>query len=151
MGHGLAVHPGSAVDQCGTAGAYFLDYICSTYYEAEFFGLDTSTQPPPTSPSSTAPTTPTTSTPSSTPTSTPSPTPTPTPTSSPTPTPSGTPLPNCYTTDNVSQNLAGRSYFIWGGDSYAVGSNQDMGKYSSTVVSSLQQTSPGYWVVVAHC
>lgn len=32
MGHGLAVHPGSAVDQCGSTGAYFLDYICSSYY-----------------------------------------------------------------------------------------------------------------------
>lgn len=198
MGHGLAVHPGSALDNCGATGAYFLDYICSSYYSMKFFGLDDQTAP--------------------------SPSPLPAPTGlavtgsgttsislawnavsgaasynvyrdgtkinasavtstsytdsglasgtsysysvaavdgsggvgsrsgavSGTTTGTG-PLPNCYTTDNVSQNLAGRSYFLYGGDSYAIGSNQDMGKYSSTVISSLQQTSPGYWIVVAHC
>lgn len=128
MGHGLAVHPGSAIDSCGATGANFLDYICSTYYSMKFFGLDgqggTPPPPPPTTP--TTPITPPT-------------------------TSSGSPLPNCYTTDNVSQNRAGRSYFYYGGDSYAIGSNQDMGKYSSSVVSSLHQTSPGYWVVVPHC
>ncbi|MER7845845.1 PHB depolymerase family esterase [Kitasatospora sp. NPDC096077] len=39
MGHGLAVHPGSGPDQCGTTGAYFLDTICSSYYTAQFWGL----------------------------------------------------------------------------------------------------------------
>lgn len=198
MGHGLAVHPGSGVDNCGATGAYFLDYICSSYYTMKFFGLDgqsqTPTLPAPTgvtvsgttassvsltwnavsgaasynvyrggakansSPITTtsftdsglasgtsysytvaavdtsngvgAQSTPVTATTSGT---------------------SGPPLPNCYTTDNVSQNLAGRSYFIYGGDSYAIGSNQDMGKYSSTVISSLQLKSPGYWIVVPHC
>ena len=40
MGHGLAVSPGSGATQCGTTGAYFLDYICSSYYTARFWGLD---------------------------------------------------------------------------------------------------------------
>ena len=40
MGHGTPVDPGSAPDQCGTAGAYFLDTICSTYCDAVFFGLN---------------------------------------------------------------------------------------------------------------
>lgn len=48
MGHGLAVNPGSTADQCGTTGAYYLGYICSTYYTAQFFGLVQSgpTDPP---------------------------------------------------------------------------------------------------------
>ncbi|GAB3811870.1 hypothetical protein GCM10027605_52660 [Micromonospora zhanjiangensis] len=41
MGHGTPVDPGSAADQCGTAGAYFLDTICSAYRDALFFGLNT--------------------------------------------------------------------------------------------------------------
>ncbi|AEW99076.1 esterase, PHB depolymerase family (plasmid) [Streptantibioticus cattleyicolor NRRL 8057 = DSM 46488] len=40
LGHGLAVHPGSAADACGAVGAYFLDAICSTYYTGLFWGLD---------------------------------------------------------------------------------------------------------------
>ncbi|MFD1657559.1 PHB depolymerase family esterase [Streptomyces caeni] len=40
MGHGLAVAPGSGTGQCGSTGAYFLDYVCSTYYTATFWGLD---------------------------------------------------------------------------------------------------------------
>ncbi|MGF1428368.1 extracellular catalytic domain type 1 short-chain-length polyhydroxyalkanoate depolymerase [Kitasatospora sp. LaBMicrA B282] len=40
MAHGLAVHPGSGPDQCGTTGTYYLDTICSSYYTAAFFGLD---------------------------------------------------------------------------------------------------------------
>ncbi|HEX5597060.1 MAG TPA: PHB depolymerase family esterase [Micromonosporaceae bacterium] len=39
MGHGTPVDPGSGLDQCGTAGAYFLDTICSAYRDALFFGL----------------------------------------------------------------------------------------------------------------
>lgn len=50
MGHGLAVDPGSATDQCGASAAYFLKYICSSYYTAKFWGLDGSsaTLPAPT-------------------------------------------------------------------------------------------------------
>ncbi|MFF4138544.1 PHB depolymerase family esterase [Streptomyces mirabilis] len=40
MSHGLAVNPGSGTDQCGTSGTYYLNYICSSYYTAKFFGLD---------------------------------------------------------------------------------------------------------------
>ncbi|MCN9242380.1 PHB depolymerase family esterase [Streptomyces sp. RY43-2] len=40
MGHGLAVNPGSGADQCGSTGAYYLDYICSSYHTARFWGLD---------------------------------------------------------------------------------------------------------------
>ncbi|MGP9023000.1 extracellular catalytic domain type 2 short-chain-length polyhydroxyalkanoate depolymerase [Streptomyces sp. BR1] len=61
-----------------------------------------------------------------------------------------TPLPNCWTTDNVSHNLAGRSYFI-GDQSYAIGTGQYMGPHTSTAVSSLHLRSPGSWEVVPHC
>lgn len=40
MGHGLPIDPGSAADKCGATAAYFLDYICSAYYDAIFFGLN---------------------------------------------------------------------------------------------------------------
>ena len=40
MGHGTAVHPVRAIDQCGTTGTYYPNYICSTYYTAKFWGLD---------------------------------------------------------------------------------------------------------------
>ncbi|SHL42452.1 extracellular catalytic domain type 1 short-chain-length polyhydroxyalkanoate depolymerase [Actinacidiphila paucisporea] len=45
MAHGLAVDPGSGTEQCGTAGSYYLDTICSSYYTARFWGLDGSTPP----------------------------------------------------------------------------------------------------------
>ncbi|MFJ8158576.1 PHB depolymerase family esterase [Streptomyces sp. NPDC094468] len=40
MAHGLAVNPGSGADQCGTTGTYYLNYICSSYHTAKFWGLD---------------------------------------------------------------------------------------------------------------
>ncbi|MFI2224547.1 extracellular catalytic domain type 1 short-chain-length polyhydroxyalkanoate depolymerase [Streptomyces fradiae] len=40
MAHGLAVDPGSGADQCGTAGTYYLDTICSSHHTALFWGLD---------------------------------------------------------------------------------------------------------------
>lgn len=40
MAHGLAVHPGSATDQCGSTGTYYIDTICSSYYTALFWGLN---------------------------------------------------------------------------------------------------------------
>ncbi|SEO68677.1 esterase, PHB depolymerase family [Actinacidiphila rubida] len=40
MSHGLAVDPGSATDQCGSTGTYYIDTICSSYYTARFWGLD---------------------------------------------------------------------------------------------------------------
>ncbi|MFD4532671.1 PHB depolymerase family esterase [Kitasatospora sp. NPDC058397] len=45
MGHGLAVNPGAAADQCGATGSYFLNTICSSYYTAQFWGLDGGTGP----------------------------------------------------------------------------------------------------------
>ena len=133
MQHGLAVNPGTATGQCGQTGAYFVNTICSSYYTALFWGLNTTGGG---------------STP--TPTATPTPTPTSTPTPTPTPTASTSPLANCWTTNNVAQNLAGRSYFI-GTESYAIGSNEDAGAYSSSTISSIQEPSPGYWIVVPHC
>jgi poly(hydroxyalkanoate) depolymerase family esterase len=40
MGHGLAVDPGSGPEQCGGAASFFLDTVCSSYYTAQFWGLD---------------------------------------------------------------------------------------------------------------
>ncbi len=40
MAHGLAVDPGSGPEQCGTAGTYYLDTICSSYHTARFWRLD---------------------------------------------------------------------------------------------------------------
>jgi poly(hydroxyalkanoate) depolymerase family esterase len=39
IGHGTPVDPGSAEQQCGSTGAYFLASICSSYYIAQFWGL----------------------------------------------------------------------------------------------------------------
>ncbi|RCV49733.1 extracellular catalytic domain type 1 short-chain-length polyhydroxyalkanoate depolymerase [Marinitenerispora sediminis] len=39
MGHGTPVDPGPAAEQCGTAGAYFLDTVCSSYHTARFWGI----------------------------------------------------------------------------------------------------------------
>ncbi|WP_049569948.1 alpha/beta hydrolase family esterase [Streptomyces sp. SBT349] len=38
-GHGTPVAPGSGPDQCGTAGAYFLASLCSSYHIARDWGL----------------------------------------------------------------------------------------------------------------
>lgn len=116
MTHGLAVNPGSATDQCGNTGTYYLNYICSSYYTALFWGLNNGSTPP--SPS-------------------PTPTPTPTPTA-------------CYTASNYDQTVAGRAYEILG-ETYADGSNQAMGLWNVFIVTSLEETSPGYYVVVASC
>jgi len=136
MTHGLAVNPGSATDQCGTTGAYFLNYICSSYYTAVFWGLNNASSSP--SPSSS---------PSSSPTSSPTPSPTPTPTQTPTPTP--TPL-ACYTASNYAQTVAGRAYQSLG-YTYADGSNENMGLWNTFVTTSLEETKPGYYVIVSSC
>lgn len=39
MAHGTPVDPGGADAQCGTTAAYFLDFVCSTYYTTRFWGL----------------------------------------------------------------------------------------------------------------
>ncbi|MGI8331161.1 extracellular catalytic domain type 1 short-chain-length polyhydroxyalkanoate depolymerase [Actinomadura scrupuli] len=118
-GHGTPVHPGGAVDQCGTAGAYFLDTICSAYRDAQFFGLEGS-GPPPTQ------------------------TPTPTPTVTPTPTP--TPGAVCATASNYAHTTAGRAHQS-GGSTYANGSNDAMGLWNTFTTHTLKQTGPGYWIL----
>ncbi len=45
MGHGTAVSPGSGTENCGSTGAYYLNYICSSYWTAKFWGLDGATSP----------------------------------------------------------------------------------------------------------
>lgn len=55
MAHGTPVDPGGAADQCGTTAAYFLDYVCSSYYTAQFWGLTGG--PPPATPTATPPAT----------------------------------------------------------------------------------------------
>lgn len=127
MGHGTPVDPGSAADQCGTAGAYFLDTICSAYHDALYFGLN-STDP--------------------TPTVSPSPTASPTPTASPSPTvsPTPTPTPVCVTATNYAHVTAGRAYHL-GGYAYAVGSDQRMGLYNVFLTTTLKQTAPNHWVI----
>jgi poly(hydroxyalkanoate) depolymerase family esterase len=39
IAHGTPVDPGSAANQCGTTGTYYLQSICSSYYLAQFWGL----------------------------------------------------------------------------------------------------------------
>jgi poly(hydroxyalkanoate) depolymerase family esterase len=126
MGHGLAVNPGSATDQCGTTGTYYLNYICSSYYTAVFWGLSNSSGSPSPSPSTTATSTPT-----------------------PTPTPTATSL-GCWTADNYDQVADGRAYQSLG-YVYADGSNDNMGLYNTYQVTSLEETSPGYYIVVSSC
>jgi poly(hydroxyalkanoate) depolymerase family esterase len=127
MGHGTPVDPGSAADQCGTAAAYFLDTICSTYRDALFFGLNGGGSTP-------------------TPTATPTASPTPTARPTPTPTPTPTAQPTCVTASNYAHVAAGRAYQS-GGYAYANGSNQRMGLYNTFYTSTLKQTVPNYWVI----
>ncbi|MBO4205417.1 extracellular catalytic domain type 1 short-chain-length polyhydroxyalkanoate depolymerase [Micromonospora echinofusca] len=117
MGHGTPVDPGTGADQCGTAGAYFLDTICSAYRDAVFFGLDGVGGGP---------------------------SPTPTATASPTPSPTATPV--CVTASNYAHVTAGRAYVSLG-YAYALGSNQRMGLYNTFYTTSLKQTGTNYWVV----
>ncbi|MFG3506788.1 PHB depolymerase family esterase [Streptomyces sp. NPDC047821] len=46
MGHGTPVDPGTGPSQCGAAGAYFLDTICSSHWITGFFGLHGAGGPP---------------------------------------------------------------------------------------------------------
>ncbi|MEU8425383.1 PHB depolymerase family esterase [Micromonospora sp. NPDC048835] len=127
MGHGTPVDPGSATEQCGTATAYFLDTICSTYRDALFFGLNGGGTNP-------------------TPTPTATPTPTPTATATPTPTATPTTAPTCVTASNYAHVTAGRAYQS-GGYAYANGSNERMGLYNTFYTSTLKQTAPNHWVI----
>ncbi|ARF81369.1 PHB depolymerase family esterase [Kitasatospora aureofaciens] len=189
MGHGLAVAPGSGPDQCGTAGAYFLNTICSSYYTAQFWGLATpvsgSGLPAPSGLTVTGTTADSVSlswnpvggaasyevyrggtragTGAVTGT-----------TYTDTGLTAGTPYdytvaavdssgtvgarsaavrattsgraPACYTTDNYHQTLAGRAHQS-GGYTYANGSGQNMGLWNLLVTHTLEETSPGYYVI----
>jgi poly(hydroxyalkanoate) depolymerase family esterase len=116
MGHGTPVHPGTGVDNCGSAGAYFLDTICSAYYTAQFWGLTGgATTPPPTT------TPPTTTSP---------------------PPPGGT----CVTASNFAHTSAGRAHQV-AGETFANGSNQDMGLWNVFVTHTLRQTGTNFWVL----
>ena len=55
MAHGLAVHPGSGADSCGSTGPYYLDYICATYHTAVFWGLNPGGATPPPTTTTTSP------------------------------------------------------------------------------------------------
>jgi poly(hydroxyalkanoate) depolymerase family esterase len=134
MGHGLAVNPGSGADQCGATGAYFLSYICSTYYAATFWGLNTSS----------------TATASSSPSTSASATSTATASASASASSSSSYTTSCYTADNYTQTVDGRAYQS-GGYTFADGSNDAMGLWNLYVTTSLEETSPGYYVVVATC
>jgi feruloyl esterase len=57
MGHGAPVDPGSGDTQCGSTAAYFLDFVCSPYYTAAFWGL-TGSGPSPTPTPTASPTAP---------------------------------------------------------------------------------------------
>nr|WP_296071096.1 PHB depolymerase family esterase [uncultured Actinoplanes sp.] len=47
IAHGTPVDPGSGTGQCGTTGRYYIDSLCSSYYTAQFWGLDGGATPPP--------------------------------------------------------------------------------------------------------
>lgn len=191
MGHGLAVSPGSGATNCGTTGAYFLNYVCSSYYTVRFWGLDgstgtggggTGTLAAPTGLAVTA----TTGTSVSL-----SWTAVPgatsyavyrdgTPVGSPTTasytdgglaggtaysytvasvnsagtgaassavsaTTSGV-TPQCFTASNYAQVAAGRAHET-AGETYADGSNQDMGLWNTFTTHTLEETSSGYYVI----
>lgn len=134
MGHGLAVNPGSATNQCGATGAYFLNYICSTYYTALFWGLDGSGASPSASASASA-----------------SVSPSPSPSPSPSASPSATWTPQCFTENNYQQTVDGHAYQS-GGYTFADGSNQNMGLWNVYTVHTLEETGRGYYVIAdSHC
>lgn len=188
MAHGLAVDPGSGAEQCGTAGTYYLDTICSSYRTARFWGLDGGGESPGTLPAPTGVTvTGTTDTTAAlswdavtgaasydihrdgtkvgTATSA---------GYTDTGLATGTAYrytvaavdssgargaasaavtatttgftPTCHTADNYAHTVAGRARHS-GGYTYALGSGQAMGLWNTSVVHTLEQTSPGHYVI----
>jgi poly(hydroxyalkanoate) depolymerase family esterase len=110
MGHGTPVDPGSATDQCGSTAAYFLDFVCSTYHTAVFWGLASGTPGPSATASPTAP------------------------------------AATCHEGSNYQHVQAGRAT-TRSGYTYAVGSGQAMGLYTTFVRHTLRQSPPGYYTV----
>ncbi|RAG84778.1 feruloyl esterase [Streptacidiphilus pinicola] len=123
MGHALAVNPGSASTQCGQTGAYFLNYICSSYYTAQFWGITGASPSPSPSASASA-------------------------SASPSPSASASPTytPSCYTASNYAQVTAGRAHDV-GGIAYANGSNAGLGLDNLFYTHTLEETAPGYYVI----
>ena len=118
MGHGTPVDPGSAADQCGTAGTYFLDTICSAYHDARLFGLNGGgSRPrrrrPPTTPPPTTP-------------------------------PAARRRASRRATTRTSRP-AGRTSQL--GYVYANGPTRRMGLYNVFHTNALRQTGPNFWVV----
>jgi feruloyl esterase len=69
-----------------------------------------------------------------------------TPTPRPTATPTAAPTKICFTASNYAQTQAGRAYES-GGYAYADGSNEQMGLDNVYYQTTLEETSPGYWVI----
>lgn len=133
------MNPGSSTSQCGATGAYFLNYICSSYYTALFWGLNNGATASAT-PSATA---------SVSASASPSSSPTPTRTAS--PTPSSTWTSQCFTESTYQHTVDGHPYQS-GGSTYANGSNQAMGLWNVFTMHTLEQTASGYYVIAdSHC
>jgi poly(hydroxyalkanoate) depolymerase family esterase len=64
----------------------------------------------------------------------------------PTPSPSPTPTQVCATASNYAHTQAGRAHVSLG-YTYANGSNQNMGLWNVSVITTLRQTGPNYWVI----
>ncbi|WP_433556227.1 extracellular catalytic domain type 1 short-chain-length polyhydroxyalkanoate depolymerase [Pseudonocardia xinjiangensis] len=125
MGHATPNDPGTGAQQCGQAGAYFADTLCSSWYDAVAWGLDGGSGGTP--PTTTTPTTPPTSTP-----------------------PTTGPSLGCWTASNYAHTQAGRATQS-GGRAYAVGSGTDLGLWNTFVTTSLRETSAGYYTNVPAC
>jgi feruloyl esterase len=119
MPHATPVDPGSATDQCGTAGTYYKDTICSSYYQAVDWGLSSGVLPSASASASPSPS-PSVSVP---------------PTSGP-----------CVRATNYAHVSAGRAHQSLG-YVYANGSNQSMGLYNVFTTHGLRQTGANYWVL----
>jgi poly(3-hydroxybutyrate) depolymerase len=102
--------------------------------------------PTPTATPTAGPTPSPTPTPAATPTPKPTATPTATPKATPTATPTAAPTKICYTASNYAQVQAGRAYQSVG-YAYADGSNEQMGLDNVYYQTTLEETSPGYWVI----
>ncbi|GAA1109252.1 MAG: PHB depolymerase family esterase [Nocardiopsis sp. BM-2018] len=125
MGHGTPVDPPAG---CGTAGAYFLDTVCSTGYTAQFWGIGGPAGGEPTDPPTEEPTDP----------------PTEEPTDPPTEEPTDPPAGECVTASNYAHVSDGRAEHRVG-NAYALGSDDLLGLWNVAVTTSVTETVPGYW------
>ena len=115
MAHGTPVDPGGTEAECGVTAAYFLDFICSSYHTARFWGLAGGPAPTPTA------------------------------------TPSPTPAARCWPGSNYD-HVAARRATTRSGYTYAVGSGQAMGLYTTFVRHTLEESPPGWYAVAdANC